>query len=434
MAKTKVGDAVAFDINVAAYNMLEPGDQNNLQPPARNDAQAFGQSLIMYPAIRNKFFLNMFNLIIPKSITTTEVKDPLLSLRKGVVPLGGTLQLTHIDIEEFKPIDECEDDLADLFSRKPPRTATTYINIDKIYQGKISVSDEIIRTSYVSWEQVGSFLQTSLESLYQGARLTEYLKAKRMIAGAISGGYMWPIVVPDPEASDTDAKSFIKIVKSTASRLTFANNKYNISNVYAATPKSLLKVLITPEISASVGVDVLALAFNIEYTDFVGDVIEVDDMGGAENLGAVMVAFDERWYHVHDHFRRYTDQYSANRLFWNYFYSVRQYWGWADFRQAVVFTKTAPTVTAYSIPETLTCNKCDYVHIPVTATGTGIVPLHSSFTIAGNTSQRTQMLPNNYLYVAPDETATEITVTATSKFDTTKTADCTVTVAPAIDM
>ena len=132
---------------------------------------------------------------------------------------------------------------------------------------------------------------------------------------------------------------------------------------------------------------------------------------------------------IWDVLQKFTEQYNAQGLYWNYFFHHWQILSTSLFGNAVAFTTTTPTVTALTV-EPATVAK----YVPgqsyqfyAKATGTGLTPATSTWTISGNTSEDTFLSPQGLLYVAKDEAGTSITVTATNNFNSEITGTATVT-------
>ena len=130
-----------------------------------------------------------------------------------------------------------------------------------------------------------------------------------------------------------------------------------------------------------------------------------------------------------------TEQYREVNLYWNYFYHVWMVYSLSPFANAVAFGTAAPTVTALTVtPTAATVKAGGTVQITTTVTGTGDPTSKCTFTLAGNTDPETVVSTMGKVILGSKEVGSlgtsnnQITVSATSVQDSSKTATCTITV------
>lgn len=70
-------------------------------------------------------------------------------------------------------------------------------------------------------------------------------------------------------------------------------------------------LIMTPATEAILSVEVLAYAFNMDKADFLNRVVIVDDLGGLEKEGVLMLMVDRDWFMCFDTFYTFTEQYNA---------------------------------------------------------------------------------------------------------------------------
>ena len=96
------------------------------------------------------------------------------------------------------------------------------------------------------------------------------------------------------------------------------------------------------------------------------------------------------------------------------------------------FTIKLPKITSVSIDagtgEAIVGKK---LQLTATVEGENNPDKSITWSVSGNRSTNTKVLPSNNLYVGTNETATQVTVTATSNFDPSKKATVTITIIPA---
>lgn len=127
--------------------------------------------------------------------------------------------------------------------------------------------------------------------------------------------------------------------------------------------------------NAKFDVNVLASAFNMDKADFMGRLFLIDNWNEFDNerfeiirensdgieevttdelklLSDVKaVIIDENWFQVYDNNNKFTEQYVASGLYWNYFYHTWKTVSNSPFANAIVFVTDASTIT---VPDSIT--------------------------------------------------------------------------------
>ena len=112
-------------------------------------------------------------------------------------------------------------------------------------------------------------------------------------------------------------------------------------------------LLIRNDILTQIDVDVLATAFNMNKTDFMGRVIAVDDFsiystedGDVVNDGSNIYAFigDRRWFKVRKQDEQLDEFYNANNRTWQYYLNITKMYNYSLFANGIVFAYEVPNV------------------------------------------------------------------------------------------
>jgi uncharacterized protein YjdB len=105
-----------------------------------------------------------------------------------------------------------------------------------------------------------------------------------------------------------------------------------------------LYIIMDADLNAEVDVDVLAKAFNMDRTTFLGHSLVIDGFAST-GLKAVMV--DKNFFMVYDQLLKMETVRNSKGLYWNYFLHVWQVLSASRFANAVAFvTGTIPAVTS----------------------------------------------------------------------------------------
>lgn len=132
---------------------------------------------------------------------------------------------------------------------------------------------------------------------------------------------------------------------------------------------------------------------------------------------------------VFDNYINTSDFYNGEGEFWNQWYHAWKTFSTSPFANAIVFTDETPGVTSVTVtPATATVTKGSLTLFDVDVAVTGFAYRSVKWEITGQANNNTHIDQQGRLKVALDETATTITVTATSWYDETKSGTATVTV------
>jgi hypothetical protein len=112
-----------------------------------------------------------------------------------------------------------------------------------------------------------------------------------------------------------------------------------------------LHLIIDADLEAEMDVDVLAKAFNMDKTNFLGHVTVID---GFASSGLEAVLVDQDWFMVYDNLQKLETIRNPKGLYWNYFYHVWQTLSVSRFSNAVAFVSgTVPAVTQVIVDPTI---------------------------------------------------------------------------------
>ena len=215
-------------------------------------------------------------------------------------------------------------------------------------------------------------------------------------------------------------------IKTVSSLLTFMSEKYNHYGVKTHTPRANQILLLRADVDALIDVNVLASAFNMDKAEFMGRRIVVDNFGtGMDDVYAVLC--DETFLMVVNNLDKFTEQYNGQGLYWNYFWHVWRTYGVSPFANAVAFTTTAfVSATGVTIsPSAKTANKGDNIQFTANV-APSTVPQSVKYTASGMNGG-SYITATGFLHVGEEQDG-NITVTATSMYDDSKTSECLVTV------
>ena len=407
--------------------------QDRIPEATAENLHEVGDAILTYEAQANEFVNALVNRIGLVILNNRMATNPLAALKKGRLAVGETIEEIYIDVIKAQTYDPraAQDTL---FKRHLPNVSSVFHSVDSQLNYPLTISNEQLRKAFMSYDSLDRFIAGLVDSMYKSATLDEFIQMKQLISEWNNNGRF----IIEPITAVTDAASareaMIKI-KAVSDGMTIFNNQMNYAGVWTSTPKDEQYLITTPDFNARMDVDVLAAAFHMDKAEFAGHVIVVDNIGDLGDDGIEAILVDKNWYQVYDYLRTFKTAYNGEGLYWNYFYHVWMVYSLSPFANAVAFGTATPTVTAVTVtPTAATVKAGGTVQITTSVTGTGDPTSKCTFAIAGNTDPETVVNTMGKVILGSKETGSlgssknQITVTATSVQDKSKTATCTITV------
>lgn len=312
--------------------------------------------------VTNEFISTLLNMIIKQVIHNKFFSDPLKSLKKGTKPLGDTIEEIYANFVQAKGFDPTG---ADLLGREMPDVKAVYHRMNRQDRYKITISPEQIQKAFASYDKLESFIQTIINTLYNSSELDEFVLMKQLIKQAIDNNAMKVVTIPDPVASEQNAKDFIKAVKIVSGDMVFANSNNNAylesqstdnKALITCTPKSEQILIIDNATDVSVSIEVLAYVFNMSVAEFNDTRKIVIDAFPDESIRACLV--DEQFLQVYDDLVLFKEFENAEGLYKNYYLHVWQTLAYSNLVNAVAFKVASDadsdgTVEEFTITNTL---------------------------------------------------------------------------------
>lgn len=327
-----------------------------------------------YQPMLNEFVTNLINRIGLTIIRNKTFSNPLSILRKGSMPLGTDIQDLYENPAEAEQYELSNTAMAKLLTITDPDTHVAYYRRNRKDLYTKTISRENLQGAFVSWEKFESYISTITTSLYSGNYIDEFELTKSLVDGAYDNN---KVIVETVSAvtDETTAKAFIKKCRSLFNKMKLPSTQYNAYSKFSGakgtiktwTEEDRFVLIVTSDVMAEVDVDVLARAFNIENTKFLGRVIEVDSF---ENEEIQAILCDESWFQIYENLMRFDEFYNARTMSWNEYLHVWQTYAICPFANAVVFATAQPKpATAVSVSD-LSVAKDATANVTVTLTPT----------------------------------------------------------------
>lgn len=414
--KTYLGVSETYDI-VNAITNSNPISFSQYVPLANgtNVAQV-GAGIQISQTVQNDFITNLIDRIGLVVVKRASLENPLKKFKKGMMPQGRSIEEIFTDIttaQKYNPSDA----ESTVFKRSIPNVKTLFHDLNRQDVYTQTVSDEQLSNAFISWGAFDNFISSIINAIYNSAEVDEYEYMKLIVDNYYAKGFFKVISVTSPTDA-TSATAFVKSLRATARKMTLPNGSRDFNSLAVRTRTTMddLHLLISADTEAEIDVDVLAKAFNMSKTDFLGNVTVID---GFASTGLQAVLVDKDFFMVYDKLQKLETIRNSKGLYFNYFYHVWQVMSASRFANAVAFVSgTVAPVTQVIVSPTIMALKAGstfeftaYVHQTDTAT-------HAvTWAVAGSTASTTLQAgttidANGNLTVASNQTG-ELVVTAT---------------------
>lgn len=415
--------------------------------------RAVGEQILAFQPRMNEFVSALVNRIARVVVTSKLYSNPLAFAKKGLLEYGETIEEIFVDIAKANSYDwNSTNETEQAFKREhlDIKTAFHALNMQTYY--KATISEQNLRQAFLSLDGVTDLIARIVNSLYSGAAYDEYIMMKYVIAQSLIPGNvkMTTIDAVDDEAS---SKAAVKKVKGITGKLQFMSKEYNIAgvNTFISSPSDIF-VVMTADYEASIDVDVLASAFNMDKVQFMGQRVLVDsfsfnvgelarldellendptykrpsedDLTALNTVGIVVMSRD--WLQVYDVLNQFTEQYNAALLYWNEFNHVWRIYSASPFAPIVGFTTMTPTINTVTVNVPSTAKPGQTIVAVATVNGSAFANKGVKFSLTRSTNATID--ENTGIIAFNDKATGSYTVNAVSVFDSTKKSSASITV------
>lgn len=327
--------------------------RDNVPIATADNLRAVGRPIIEYEAIRNEFLQGFVNRIAMPIARARSFRNPLAILKKQGDPLGTDEQEYYVNPTHGEDFNATS---TDLLAQNPPDVKVAYHRLNRQRKFPTTIQFAVIRGAFLEWSGLDRLAEEIVRSLYNGNYIEEYNTAKTIVVSGIDDDTM-PTITVDYPADETTGKSFMKKIKEMFGEMQFPRTQYNAWNLLVPDdPKPLetfsaaedIILFVRNDVNSSVDVDVLAKAYNLDKTNFVGKVIVVDNFGeNHDNVLAVMC--DKEFLVFLEKLNMIEDFRNGSNLSTNYYLHVWQTISTSPLVNAVAFV--AESVTPEPTPE-----------------------------------------------------------------------------------
>lgn len=451
----------------------QPVLRDNIDLPVQGESIAPIGKLIVNNERYKNAFINAINVIGLTMIDRNYWEDPWENFtNNGYMSFGDSAREMAVDIADVFDYNTYATDV-DHFLENVVPNVLEYIhplNYQKFY--KTTTSDTQMAMAFYNEGGLVTLIDEIISSLYEGYKYDKYIVNKYMLCRRILDGTVTSVQIAN--YANLSPRERVAAMKNVSNLMTFRNPNYNPAGLRIATPFSKQIAIVNTDFEASLSTEVLATSFFRNDAEMKSRMALIDGYGNhdvarlTEVLGDQFVPFtsdeltalanipatiiDDEWFQNKTYrldgaaeteaedsftegsrtgFKRtsfYNPETMKNTL-WLHYWGIKST---STFKQAVVFTTDAISVTSVTVsPATATITAGQDLELKATVVTTGFANKAVLWSVDDKSAAAgVSITQAGKLKVASTvKSGTEITVTATSVYDNTKSNTATITVA-----
>lgn len=413
--------------------------------------RAFGQAVMSNVGWQNAFLSELLNRIGLVIISSKSYQNPWANLKRGRLEYGEVIEDIFINIcEPFNYNPELAETQVEK-RVKPDVEAMLYrINSQIFY--KQTIEQVTLRQAFTSSTGVVNLITGIIDAMYTAMEYDERLAMKYILVQRLLNGTMYKQIIP----ANATSEQLITAVKTVSNLLMTPSRKYNSAGVLNYALKNDQYVFVTSAFDAQSGVEVLAKAFNVDYAQFSGRYIVLDDFSfTSDELARLDIIFadepsyirpttdqlaklkevplvtvDKDFFMVFDVEQYFDMRRNQQGLYENNFLHVWKVYASGYFANAIMYVETEPTVTSVKVaPSEATMPKGSSLTMKATVTASDFADKTVHWEVSGNGVDVAINEKTGVLTIGNNATAQAYTVKAVSNGDPKNFGKATITVA-----
>ena len=377
----------------------------------------------------NEFLDNLLNRIGRTLLTAKSWNNPLKKYKMGLLEMGEVVQDIFVNSveEKFYNMFNAE---KEVFKVAIPDVRACYyaMNSQKVY--KATINESMLAQAFLSMDGVQNLVNSIISRMAFQDENYEFEVMVKMIKEAYQKGMFYPITLQNAPTTEATAKELVKFARAQFSKVKFPSIEYNYVGVKNISYTDDIMLIIDSDLEALLDVDVLAKAFNMEKTEFLGHMTVIPKMP-VENCHAIMV--DKNWWKVWDNKITTQSIYNSEGLYYNYTFHHWATFCISPFENAIIFTSEPSSITSITLDKTTATAMPDTtINITATIEATGAGMKSAIFEVESGNQFIKEITSDGLVCkvsIRPDApVGSQIVIKAVAKYDTSKTANCTITV------
>jgi hypothetical protein len=368
------------------------------------DISKFAEPILTVPEVYNEFCDSLVNRIVYTQFQIKSFRNPLVVLEGDRIPLGYAGQEIYINPQKGRSYNAA--DFAGLLISYESDVKVQYMAINSDVQYPVTFSRQQLKKAFVSWGDLESFIDGLSNALYNGAYIDEFRFTKLIVTDAYKDNKA-QIISNLSAVSDGDTgKAFVEKCRELFLNFQLPSTQYNAWSKVGGEGKPVttwtnpedIVILVRSDIRAKLDVLVESMAYNIDKSTLLGNIITIDNFDAYDDDGTKIFdgsailggIFDKSWFRIKRQDMFMDSFYNPNNRSIQYYLNVIKMYNYSLFANGVILATAAPTspITALSFKETapeVTASKKITLHLDAT-------PAYGNTTVtftSGTTSKAT---------------------------------------------
>ena len=275
------------------------------------DIGSFASPILDNPQVMNEFMNVLVQRIVYTQVDIKLYNNPLKVLEGDRIPLGSIGQELYINPASGRKFDV--DDFAGLLAKYEADVKVQYHKLNSDLQYCVTITRAKLKDAFISWSTLENFIDGLTHSLDNGAYIDQYNLTKGLVSSAFASNQVQYEVVSAIN-SEANAKAFITKARELFLNMQTPSSKYNSWRKVGGYGKDILTwsnredivFLLRNDIASYIDVNALAVAFNIDRTTLLGNIIYVNDFDEYDSTGTkiydgsaiVGMIADKSWFRI----------------------------------------------------------------------------------------------------------------------------------------
>jgi hypothetical protein len=317
--------------------------QDRVPEATRNNLEEVGEAItdLNNAVVYNEFVDTLANMIYAPMLIKKSWFNPLGKFKKGKKTFGDTVEEIYNNFIKAQTYDQTG---SGLLTRHLPDTKVVFHRMNRQDSYVLTDSPESLAKAFKSYEGLAEYLENLFTTIRNSAELDEYILMRELFAEAYNNNAMVVVSVADPQASEANAKAFIKAVKTVSGDMVFANSNNNAyltaqsddnKPIVTFSRKDEQILIVDNPTDVTCNIDVLASAFNKSVVEFNDTQKEVIDAFPVDGMIACLV--DRNFFQVYDDLFTFREFENGLGLYRNHILHVWQTVGYSILCNAVAF-------------------------------------------------------------------------------------------------
>lgn len=334
--------------------------QDRVPEATRTNIETVGEAITSLDdaVVYNEFIGTLANMIYAPELIEKSWSNPLGKFKKGKKTFGDTVEEIYNNFIKAQTYDQSG---SGLLTRNLPDTKTIFHRMNRKDKYKLTDSPEMLAKAFKSYEGVGAFIQNLYTTIRNSAEYDEYILMRQLFAQAYENNAMVVVPVADPQASEANAKAFIKTIKTLSGLMEYPSTEYNAyltaqstdnKPIVTFSKKNEQILILDVPTDTACNVDVLAYAFGRDLLTFNTEVKQLIDAFPVDGMIGALV--DKNFFQVYDDLFTFREFDNPEGLYRNHLCHVWQTIGYSCLTNAIAFVVASDQNSDGDIADELT--------------------------------------------------------------------------------